>query len=172
LAQPKAGERNLAERLLEIWLEAANSGEFLPSEPSLAGSLSASRPAVREALVRLEERGLIRRRHGADTVVNPAALDIRARFDEQVEQADLIRAMGREASLEVLEVKVIRLNKVDAEMFEVASGTTALQTTKRWRADGVAVMRAESSGSWSGRERPTSTPRRPPCWNAERAKRL
>jgi GntR family transcriptional regulator len=135
-------DQGLAEKLLAIWLETARSGEFLPSEPSLADSLSASRPAVREALVRLEERGLLRRRQGADTVVNAAALDIRARFDEQVDQAELIRAMGRKASLEVLDARLIRLTDDDAEAFATEPGTVALQTMKRWRADDMAVMLA------------------------------
>lgn len=141
-ARARGDARLTADRLLAIWLEAARNGEYLPSEPSLAGALSVSRPALREALARLEERGLVRRRHGADTVVNPAALDIRARFDEQVEQADLIRAMGRTASLDVLEARLVLLEDDDAGARERNPGALALRTIKRWRADGVAVMLA------------------------------
>jgi GntR family transcriptional regulator len=135
-------ERTLTDRLLAIWQETAQSGAFLPGEPALSGSLSASRPAVREALVRLEERGLVRRRHGADTIVNPAALDIRSRLDEQVETADVIRAMGREASLEVLDAQLLALDADGATAFGSDPGVPALQTTKLWRADDVAVMLA------------------------------
>jgi GntR family transcriptional regulator len=135
-------EHSLTDRLLAIWQETAKSGSFLPGEPTLSGSLSASRPAVREALIRLEERGLVRRRHGADTIVNPAALDIRSRLDEQVETADVIRAMGREASLEVLDARLVALDDDGATAFGTGPGASALQTTKLWRADKVAVMLA------------------------------
>lgn len=141
-AWQREGERGLADKLLEIWLETARAGEPLPSEPSLADTLSASRTAVREALVRLEERGLLRRRQGADTVVNAAALNIRARFDEQVDQAQLIQTMGRRASLEVLGAQVFQLDDGDAKALGTEPGTWALRTTKRWRADGSAVMLA------------------------------
>ena len=45
-------------------------GRKLPSERDLAESLSVSRPKLREALHRLEERGLVQTRHGEGTFVS------------------------------------------------------------------------------------------------------
>jgi GntR family transcriptional regulator len=133
-------EPPLDSRLRRIWLRTVESGEPFPGEPALALRLGASRPAVREALIRLEHEGLIGKRRGADTTVNRAAIEIPARFDQQIEKADLIRAMGHEASLEVIESAVIKLTGDEADAFELKSGSPALRVTKRWRADKLVVM--------------------------------
>lgn len=125
---------------MDVWIRAAREGTPLPAEPVLAEALDVARPAVREHLARLEERGLIHRRRGAQTYVNAAALEIPARFDEQIEQADLIAAMGHLAALEVLDVSLVHLDGTEAEGFGLEEGAPALRSTKRWRADGVAVM--------------------------------
>ena len=44
-------------------------GQKLPSERSLAEEFDVSRPTVREAIQKLEARGLIQRRHGGGTFV-------------------------------------------------------------------------------------------------------
>jgi GntR family transcriptional regulator len=73
----------LADRLRAIWRDAADEGTGLPGESVLAELLGVSRPALREALVRLTAEGLIDRRKGAGTVVNPAALEMPIRLDRQ-----------------------------------------------------------------------------------------
>jgi GntR family transcriptional regulator len=50
--------------------------------------------------------------------------------------------MGRTASLELLEARLAPLDGTDADAFGMEAGSVALRTTKRWRADGVAVMLA------------------------------
>jgi GntR family transcriptional regulator len=127
-------------RLRRIWLRTVESGEPFPGEPALALRLGASRPAVREALIRLEYEGLIGKRKGAETTVNRAAVEIPARFDQQIEKADLIRAMGGTASLEVLDSAVVSLGEEEAVALELDPGAAALRVTKRWRADGLAVV--------------------------------
>src|ERR1700719_2371254 len=86
---------DLQERISDAWREAAAAGEPMPAEPALAQRLMASRPAVREALVRLEEQGYIRRRQGADTAVNRRMLDITGRIDQQIDRSELIAATHR-----------------------------------------------------------------------------
>ncbi|NGZ99916.1 winged helix-turn-helix transcriptional regulator [Nocardioides sp. W3-2-3] len=87
-------EPSLDDRLHQVWLDAARHGTTMPSEPSLAASLATSRPAVREALVRLEERGYIHRRKGAGTVVNTSLLNIPARFDQRIDTSEPDRIHG------------------------------------------------------------------------------
>lgn len=132
----------LADRIRRIWLDAAHSGTGFPGEPTLARRLQASRPAVREALVRLEAEGLIHKRQGAETAVNRAAVEIAARLDHQNDNEDIIRAMGRKPSMDVLEAGVVSLDEDDSTALEVPVGTEALRVAKRWRADGVPVVLA------------------------------
>ncbi len=135
-------EAALADRIRQIWLDAAHGGTALPGEPTLARQLVASRPAVREALVRLETEGLIHKRQGAETAVNRAAVEIAARLDQQNDNEEIIKAMGRKASMDVLEAGVVSLDEADSTALEVPVGTDALRVAKRWRADGVPVVLA------------------------------
>jgi GntR family transcriptional regulator len=134
--------QSLTDRLEKVLQGAARDGQPMPGEPTLVSALSASRPAVREALIRLEERGYLRRRQGASTVVNRSALDIPARFDEQMEQSELIAAMGRTPRVEVVSHAVRTVTPAEAEAYDVPAGATALTTTKIWYADEVPVMLA------------------------------
>jgi GntR family transcriptional regulator len=99
-----------------------------------------SRPALREELARLESEGFLRRRQGAGTIVNPHAFEIRARFDQQVEFADVLRDAGYEASVDVLESGSVQLGAADAAALGRPVGLPALRTVKRWRADGRPAM--------------------------------
>lgn len=126
--------------LLPIWRETVLSGEALPSEESLAETLGASRPAIREALIRMEANGLVRRLHGAGTFANPAALDVGLRLDNDLDFADRLAAVGFEVAVELLRAEVIGLAADVATELAVDPGTRALCTLKRWRADGVVAV--------------------------------
>lgn len=128
-------EPSLDDRLHQVWLDAARHGTTMPSEPSLAASLATSRPAVREALVRLEERGYIHRRKGAGTVVNASLLDIPARFDQRIDISDLIASMGHTPRLDVLGVERSPITLDEAQQHDLGPGTTVLRIHKRWSAD-------------------------------------
>jgi DNA-binding GntR family transcriptional regulator len=126
--------------LREIWTTTARQGARLPGEATLAEALGASRPAVREALARLETQGLILRRKGAETVVNTAALDVMARFDLQVDYAELLRTAGFVPEMELLASGMDRLDEDQALLLGAEPGAPALRTVKRWRADGRVAM--------------------------------
>ena len=139
MTAPAAGSP-LGERLRETVRDAASAGRSLPSEPALAAALGVSRPALREELARLERAGLIRRRQGASTIANPAAFELAARFDEQVEYADALREAGFAAEMELLEMDVGQVGARDAAELHVDAATPALRTVRRWKADGRPVM--------------------------------
>lgn len=141
----KGGGSSLEERLARLWETAAREGRTLPGEPTLAHALSMSRPAVREALIRLEERGYIHRRQGADTVVNTSLLGIPARFDQRVEMSQMIRAMGCTPSVEVLDVSTTTITSEEAAEHDLAPATSVRRVTKRWAADEVPVLLAHDS---------------------------
>ncbi|TQK69118.1 GntR family transcriptional regulator [Nocardioides sp. SLBN-35] len=127
-------------RLQRLWADAAERGGPMPGETTLAASLEISRPAVREALVRLEERGFIHRRKGADTTVNSSLLGIPARFEQRLDSAELIAAMGRTPSLEVVSVEVGEVSLDEADAYDLSPRQGVLRTTKVWSADGEPVL--------------------------------
>lgn len=149
---------SLDERLRDVWRRAAQDGTSMPGESTLALDLEMSRPAVREALVRLEERGYIRRRKGADTVVNSSLLNIPARFDRQVDKVELIASTGRTPMVDVLSHEVSPITVEEAVEFEIAPGTQVLRMLKLWSADGVPVMLAKDCVPLATRKVPAYDP--------------
>ncbi len=130
----------IARELREMARRAARRGEPLPSEPTLVATFGISRPALREILARLESEGLIRRRQGAMTIVNPCLDEIVARFDHRLDPAERVRRAGFEPTLDVLECGPVALGGADAAALLAADGAPALRTVKRWSADGVPAL--------------------------------
>ena len=58
------------ERLLEL-IGTCDPGDPLPSERDLSDNLGASRPTIRAAIEELAGAGLLIRRHGRGTFINP-----------------------------------------------------------------------------------------------------
>jgi DNA-binding GntR family transcriptional regulator len=131
---------DLLSRVLDVLHDAAAADGVLPSEPALADQLGVSRPNLREVLARLQAQGLVLRRRGSETVVNAAALDLVARFDQTFDYADLLSALGHDAQVDVLAADLVPLGADAADVFGRPAGTTALRTVKRWRADGRPAM--------------------------------
>ena len=133
---------DLLSRLLDVLHDAAAADGVLPSEPTLADQLGVSRPNLREVLARLQAQGLVLRRRGSETVVNTAALDLVARFDQTFDYAALLEALGHTSQVDVLGADLVPLDADTAAAFGRAEGTIALRTVKRWRADGSPAMAA------------------------------
>ena len=131
---------DLLSRLLDVLHDAAAANGVLPSEPTLADQLGVSRPNLRELLARLQAQGLVLRRRGSETVVNTAALDLVARFDQTFDYAELLEALGHEAQVDVLAADLVPLDADTSEAFGGTESTLALRTVKRWRADGAPAM--------------------------------
>jgi GntR family transcriptional regulator len=66
----------------------------LPSEPALARQMDASRATVRSALAQLETDGLVVRKHGSGTFVNPRVQGVQTRLEEVWDFAEMIREAG------------------------------------------------------------------------------
>jgi GntR family transcriptional regulator len=130
----------VVEELRKLCLEAGTSGLVLPGEPKLASQLGIGRATLRDALTRLEAEGVILRRKGADTIVNPAAFDLAARIDLQVDFTEILRDCGFESSMVLLEAEHAALTDAAANALGLDVGTSALRTLKRWDADGRPVM--------------------------------
>jgi GntR family transcriptional regulator len=87
----------LTQSCAEALEEAIESGAYrpgarLPSEAELADELAVSRPTLRESLRLLEERGMIRRRHGQGTFVRERP--IQKELNRNFGITSMIRAAG------------------------------------------------------------------------------
>ncbi|MFT4210686.1 MAG: GntR family transcriptional regulator [Microbacterium sp.] len=129
--------------LLGVVRQAAASGEALPNEYDLAERIGCSRQQVRNALSALEAAGILRRRQGAPTTVDPLGLQMSVRLEDQFEHTELLARLGHRASVELLENEPARLPARIAALLGVPESAPALRTLKRWSADDRPVMLAE-----------------------------
>ena len=137
----------LEDRVLSLWRDgshgsAGKDSATLGGEVGIAEQLGVARPALREAIARLEAMGVVYRRQGAATVVNRDALRLAGRFDEQGDFSDVIRASGASPSLHLESCEDIELASTDADVFDVPDGTPAIRITKRWDANATPARAA------------------------------
>lgn len=131
----------LIDRILHLWRADA---ETLPSEPRLAELTGASRNSVREALIRLEERGYVHRTQGARTSPNRRLPGVGRRIDQQFDHSLSIRAAGYEPTLELVASDRLTLAAGDPTRYdELPDGTGVLRTVKMWRVDAAPYALAE-----------------------------
>ena len=130
----------LIDRILHLWRADADT---LPSEPRLAELTGASRNSVREALIRLEERGYVHRTQGARTSPNRRLPGVGRRIDEQFDHSLSIRAAGYDPTLEVVAAERLTLAPGGDRYDDLADGTEVLRTRKMWRVDGTPYALAE-----------------------------
>lgn len=133
---------DLGERILDAGVSAVRDGRGFPGESTLVEMFRVSRPALREALARLEASGLIYRRQGAPTVLNAAALELAGRFDEFGEFSEVITEAGMEPKLELIEAQIQPWSPERHGLFR-AEPEYVMRSVKRWLADGVPVRVAE-----------------------------
>ena len=153
---PLAGE-DLVDSLLRMWRTSANDSEAMPSEPRLAELTGASRNSVREALIRLEERGYVYRSQGARTSINLRLDDIGSRVDQQRDHSTAIAAAGYVPAVEVIDVEFFSVGADDARFDDLPDGTAVVRTRKVWSADTVPYVMAEDLIPVRGQ--PTEMPR-------------
>lgn len=111
-------------------------GDQLPAETDLAAQLGISRPTLREALLHLEQQGVVIRKHGVGTFVAP---DYELRLESGLERLESILELANRQRLEIRYVNLhVEERPADEELagrLQVASGTP-LTTIRR-------VLRAE-----------------------------
>ena len=115
-------------------------GEMLPRETDLASQFSVSRGVAREAIRGLEERGLVKVKHGRGATVNPD--DMWDMFSPEVLRALLEGSRGTEVLSEYLECRRIleieaaafAAERADAARLEVLADALAQMTASAQRA--------------------------------------
>jgi GntR family transcriptional regulator len=108
----------------------ARDDGLLPSEVELSKRFGVSRATVREALSRLEQRGLVLRRHGVGTFVAPQQPVLEAGL-EQLESLDtLARRMGLETHMGEAKIVEREATPHEADRLQIAPGTQVLSVTR------------------------------------------
>ncbi|MBZ4487461.1 GntR family transcriptional regulator [Microbacterium sp. cx-55] len=129
--------------LLRYVREAAESRTPLPGEFELTARLECTRQQLRNAMTTLEAQGIVRRRQGSVTTVDPIALRLSVRLEEQFEHAELLDRLGYQAEVETLSSTLTVLGADAGAVMELAADMPAFAIRKRWRADGAVAMIAD-----------------------------
>ena len=113
-------------------------GDRLPSEPALAKELEVSRVTVRAALAQLESEGLVDRRHGAGTFVNPV-LPLSASLHLNIGADSLIRSKGHSPGVSEMSWQQTLADPDTAGKLGLKPGAPIIHLHRVRTADGVPV---------------------------------
>ncbi len=132
-------------QLLRLAREAAETRTRLPGEPELATRLGCTRQQLRNALAGLERRGIVRRRQGAMTTVDPIALRLSVRLEEQLTHTALLRRLGYHVDVDTLTDARHTIAPHVAALLELPADTGVSVNRRRWRADGRVAILADTT---------------------------
>lgn len=140
---------SLVDQLIHELVSQISTGDLigqdgrLPSETELSQRYAISRATVREALTKMENAGIIIRRHGVGTFINNILKNrpglIRGWLDEAPAFVDLIARSGHTADCKVLAVSTVPANEVAAPL-GVEPEARVVSIEKLFFADRVPVI--------------------------------
>lgn len=138
------GQTKLASRVREEVRDRIRDGRLsdgvqLPPEVELATSLGVSRTTVREALLQLEQEGLLIRRHGHGTFVRSSAV-LRGSLNANLSATEVIRSHGMEPGTSHARVDRRPAPAAVAEQLRVAPGADVIHLERVRTADGRPVI--------------------------------
>lgn len=139
-----AGQTKLAIRIRDEVRDRIREGRFgksgqLPAEVELASSLGVSRTTVREALLQLEQEGLVIRRHGHGTFIRQNAI-LRGSLNANLSTTDVIRSHGMEPGTTHAQLRRDVATGEDAARLDVAPGSEVIVLERVRTADGRPVI--------------------------------
>ena len=115
------------------------NGGQLPAEVELASSLGVSRTTVREALLQLEQEGLVIRRHGHGTFVRHNAI-LRGSLNANLSTTDVIRSHAMEPGTTHAQLRREVARGEDAARLDVPPGGEVIVLERVRTADGRPVI--------------------------------
>lgn len=147
LARPRldAEQTRVHHGLLRFVREAAHTRSPLPGEIELTARLDCTRQQLRNAMADLEAQGIVRRRQGTVTTVDPIALRMAVRLEEQFEHAELLDRMGYRSAVDVLSSRTGAIAPEVAALMELPEPSLGISVRKRWRADDAVAMIADDT---------------------------
>ena len=105
-------------------------GAALPSEAQLSRRFDVSRATIREALSRLEQAGVVIRKHGVGTFVAPPVPVIGAGLEELVSLETLAHRMGLETCMDQSVIEERAATPNEAEYLQIAPGEAVLSVAR------------------------------------------
>ncbi|MFC4224174.1 GntR family transcriptional regulator [Lysinibacter cavernae] len=136
-------EERVLSGVLRYVREAADADASLPGELKLSEWLDCTRLQVRVALGQLQREGIVKRRQGAPTTVDPIALKLSSRFEQRMEYGEILSRMGYTASLEILSTEIVDLPSDVEPLLSPLAQQKAIRIMLRWFADDRPAMVAE-----------------------------
>ena len=138
------GQTKLATRVREEVRDRIRDGRFsdgvqLPPEIELATSLGVSRTTVREALLQLEQEGLLIRRHGYGTFVRSSAR-LRGSLNANLSATEVIRSHGMEPGTSHARIERRLPPPAVAEQLRLEADAQVIQLERVRTADGRPVI--------------------------------
>lgn len=124
----------------EIIAGRLSPGDQLPAEPDIAGHFGVSRSVVRQALMRLDQEGLVRRAHGAGTFVlrnrqrSWLVQDVAGFFRDEVERH------GHEVTSEILRLGVEPMPLWATDALSVPEGSQGVVLERLRSVDGALTV--------------------------------
>lgn len=132
--------RQVRERLRTKLLDGSlPPGSQLPSEIELARSFGVSRTSLREAVLQLEQDGLLLRRHGHGTFVRSTQL-LHTRLNMNLSATELIRAHGMEPRTQDVGIQHSDASAHEAEQLGLTEGAPVIVLERVRTADGRPVV--------------------------------
>lgn len=137
-------ERTLAHQVRERLRARILSGRFapgsqLPSEVELARSFGVSRTSLREAVLQLEQDGLLLRRHGHGTFVRSTQL-LHTRLNMNLSATELIRAHGMEPRTQDVGILHSEATEHQADRLGITAGAPVVVFERVRTANGRPVV--------------------------------
>ena len=121
-----------------------DAGDFmdgrLPSEPALSRQMNASRATIRSALAQLETDGLVIRKHGSGTFVNPRVQGVQTRLEEVWDFTEMIREAGYTPGVRHCWLRIETPSPDVADQLGLEAGDETLSTANVFLADSAPVI--------------------------------
>jgi GntR family transcriptional regulator len=115
------------------------AGSQLPAETELARSLGVSRTSLREAVLQLEQDGLLLRRHGYGTFVRSTQL-LHGSLNLNLSATELIRAHGMEPKTQDVGLQRSEASHHEADRLGIGEGSPVIVLERVRTADGRPVV--------------------------------
>lgn len=137
-------QASLSQQIVGIIARRISGGNYspgmqLPPESELAQEFGVSRATIRNALAKLETKGLVRRRQGAGTFVSQLS-GITNPLNEVIDFFDLIANFGYEPGFQQVGASVEAADTETAEMLALDAGEELLSVAKVFTADGEPII--------------------------------
>ena len=136
-------------QLLDMINEQYAEGVYkLPTEQQIANQLNVSRNTLRPVLSQMASEGIILRKHGMGTFINPEALAICVNLQEMIDFSSIIERCGHTPSHEIYSLTESEASKAIAEKLRIEPDDKVLRVEYWLYADGIPAIVVEG---WCGR---------------------